>query len=54
MAVKPVPERYHTLTPFLTVKDAAGLIEFLLIQVTRPEGNAAQLLRLHHGEGRAP
>ncbi|MFO0727406.1 MAG: VOC family protein [Myxococcota bacterium] len=29
MAVKPVPERYHTLTPFLTVKDAAGLIEFL-------------------------
>jgi len=28
MAVKPVPEGYHTLTPFLTVRDAARAIEF--------------------------
>src|SRR5215470_8517964 len=29
MAVKPVPEGYHTVTPFLTVKGAAKLIDFL-------------------------
>jgi PhnB protein len=28
MAVKPVPEGYHTLTPFMTVRDAASAIEF--------------------------
>lgn len=28
MAVKPVPDGYHTLTPFLTVRDAARAIEF--------------------------
>jgi len=28
MAVKPVPEGYHTLTPFLTVRDAMSAIEF--------------------------
>jgi len=28
MAVKPVPTGYHTLTPFLTVRDAARAIEF--------------------------
>src|SRR4051812_17632410 len=28
MAVKPIPEGYHTLTPFLTVRDAASAIEF--------------------------
>jgi PhnB protein len=26
--VKPIPEGYHTITPGLTVKDAAGAIEF--------------------------
>jgi PhnB protein len=29
MAVKPVPEGYHTVSPMLTVKGAAKLIEFL-------------------------
>jgi len=29
MAVKAVPEGYHTVTPFLTVKGAAKLIDFL-------------------------
>lgn len=28
MAVKPIPEGYHTLTPFLTVRDATRAIEF--------------------------
>ena len=28
MSVKPVPEGYHTLTPFLTVRDAARAIDF--------------------------
>jgi PhnB protein len=28
MSVKPIPEGYHTLTPFLTVRDAARAIEF--------------------------
>ena len=28
MPVKPVPDGYHTLTPFLTVRDAARAIEF--------------------------
>jgi hypothetical protein len=29
MAVKPLPEGYHTVTPSLTVKGAAKLIEFI-------------------------
>jgi len=28
MSAKPIPDGYHTLTPFLTVKDAARAIEF--------------------------
>lgn len=29
MRVKPIPEGYHTVTPFLTVSGAAELIEFM-------------------------
>jgi PhnB protein len=29
MAVKPIPEGYHTITPFLTVQGADKLIDFL-------------------------
>jgi len=29
MAVNPIPEGYHTITPFLVVKDARRLIEFM-------------------------
>lgn len=29
MTVKPVPDGYHTVTPYLVVRDPAGLIEFL-------------------------
>jgi PhnB protein len=28
MSVKPIPEGYHTLTPFLTVRDARSAIDF--------------------------
>jgi PhnB protein len=28
MSVKPIPDGYHTLTPFLTVRDAVKAIEF--------------------------
>ena len=29
MAVKPIPDGYHTVTPYLVVEKAAQLIEFL-------------------------
>jgi len=29
MKVNPIPEGYHTITPYLAVKDAHGLVEFL-------------------------
>ena len=29
MAVKPIPEGYHSVTPYLIVKNAAGLIDFM-------------------------
>jgi PhnB protein len=29
MAVKPVPEGFHTVTPYLVAKDAAALIDFI-------------------------
>jgi hypothetical protein len=29
MAVKPVPEGYHTVTPYLIVTGAGGLIDFV-------------------------
>jgi PhnB protein len=29
MAAKPIPDGYHTITPYLTVNDAAKVIQFL-------------------------
>jgi PhnB protein len=29
MAVKPVPDGYHSVTPYLTVRSATKIIEFL-------------------------
>ncbi len=29
MAVKPIPEGYHTVTPYLTIADAVAQIDFL-------------------------
>ena len=28
MSVKPIPDGYHTVTPYLIVKDAAGALDF--------------------------
>lgn len=46
MAVKPIPEGYHTVTPYLVVPGAAKLIEFLrhvfdaqeIERMARPDG----------------
>jgi PhnB protein len=46
MAVKPIPDGYHTLTPYLIVEGASSLIEFLkeafgvqeTERVTQPDG----------------
>src|SRR5437773_592403 len=45
--VKPVPEGYHTVTPYLIVNDAAALIEFIkrafggqvMFQMAGPDGS---------------
>ena len=29
MAVKPIPDGFHTITPYLTVSDANGLLDFI-------------------------
>jgi len=42
MAVKPIPEGYHTLTPFMTVKDAARAIEFYKKAFGAVERNVAR------------
>ena len=44
--VKPIPKGYHTLTPYLIFKDAAGAIEFYkkafgakeLVRMAKPDG----------------
>jgi PhnB protein len=46
MPVKPVPEGYHSVTPYLVVKGAAALIDFLkqafdaneFVRMARPDG----------------
>ncbi len=46
MAVKPVPEGYHTVTPYLVARDAAKTIDFLkkafgaetVMEMKRPDG----------------
>lgn len=43
MSVKPIPEGYHTVTPFLIVKDAAKLIDFL-----REAFNAEENFRMNN------
>ena len=46
MAVKPIPDGYHSVTPYLTVQGATKLIDFLkqafeaqeIERITRPDG----------------
>lgn len=59
MAVKPVPEGYHTVTPYLAVEDAAKAIEFYkqafgakeLVRMEAP-GNRIGHAELGIGDGR--
>jgi PhnB protein len=49
MAVKPIPEGYHSVTPYLIVRDAAKAIEFYaqafgaveLLRLPMPDGSVA-------------
>ncbi len=47
MAVKPIPDGYHTVTPYLIVKDAARAIEFY-----KQAFGAAERMRLTDPGGR--
>ena len=50
MAVKPIPEGYHTLTAYLAVEDADRAIEFYkdafgaeeVVRMPSPDGKVAQ------------
>ena len=44
MAVKPIPDGYHTVTPYLIVKDAARALEFY-----KKAFSATEVMRLAHG-----
>lgn len=46
MAVKPIPEGYHTVTPYLVVQKAEALIEFL-----KQGFEAKEMRRTLHPEG---
>ncbi len=46
MAVKPIPDGYHTVTPYLVVQGAATLIEFL-----KQAFEATEIRRTLHPEG---
>ena len=47
MAVKPIPDGYHTATPYLIVKDAASAIEFY-----KKAFGATELMRLAGPSGK--
>jgi PhnB protein len=46
MAAKPIPEGFHTLTPYLTVKDAPRAIEFY------KQAFGAEVLSIHYAPDR--
>lgn len=46
MAVKPIPEGYHSVTPYLIVKDAAAALDFY-----QKAFNAVDLMRLDDPKG---
>lgn len=58
--VQPIPEGYHTVTPHLTVRDAAGAIEFYkrafgaeeLGRMTAPDGESILHAELRIGDSR--
>lgn len=46
MPVKPIPDGYHSVTPFLSVKGVPGLIEFL-----KAAFGATELMTVYHQNG---
>ncbi|MBI4963293.1 MAG: VOC family protein [Desulfomonile tiedjei] len=46
MSVKPIPEGFRSITPFLVVKGASGLIDFL-----KTAFGATELFRMDHPDG---
>lgn len=52
MAVKPIPEGYHTVTPYITVEDPGAVIEFLKKAFDAQESYAMrdQDGKVHHAE----
>ncbi|MEO8664030.1 MAG: VOC family protein [Ignavibacteria bacterium] len=46
MAVKPIPEGFHTITPYLMIKDAPGFIDFL-----KKAFNAKEITRANNPDG---
>ncbi len=46
MAVRPIPEGYHTVTPYLIAEDVDGVISFL-----REAFGAEELYRMHGPDG---
>lgn len=48
MAVKPIPDGYHTVTPFLSVKDIAKTIDFLKAAL-----GAEEVMRMPGPDGKA-
>ena len=47
MAVKPIPEGYHSITPYLVVEDVARLIDFL-----KAAFGAVEVHRMQRPDGR--
>jgi PhnB protein len=47
MAVKPIPEGYHTLTPYLSIRGAADAIEFY-----KKAFGATEVMRMAQPDGR--
>lgn len=56
--VKPIPDGYHTVTPYLTVKGASDAIEFYkrafgaeeAVRMTSPDGNAVLHAEIRIGD----
>ena len=47
MSVKPIPDGYHTVTPYITVRDAAAALEFYKTAL-----GAAEVMRFDTPDGR--
>ena len=47
MSVKPIPDGYHTVTPYITVRDAAAALEFY-----KKALGAAEVMRFDTPDGR--